>query len=239
MDYDSFGIGAGGPIEDAYLKVMTFYMMDRKYQSHDDVISEMAQVFGVEVQRMRSFIESNYAKAKNDPNIIAHLGDQPFENFVGDEFIDEHTDGEKPVDGELVQKRAVEYDYEDGETLEESVDEQPIDEIELRDPNQMWNGYCPESYMFGRTVRMRLNRSDFFESEETGLQIAVFRGVMAVILNFRGKGEFRYTEAYADEIESGELLAPQLSDAFPYHGKTIFRKGRDISEYIKNIPMRE
>ena len=48
-----------------------------------------------------------------------------------------------------------------------------------------WNGYCPESMLKGKSVRMRLNRSDFFESEETGLQICLLRGVQAVILNFR------------------------------------------------------
>jgi len=40
--------------------------------------------------------------------------------------------------------------------------------------DQMWNGYCPESWLQGKKVRMRLNRNDFYESEETRLQIAVF-----------------------------------------------------------------
>jgi hypothetical protein len=54
----------------------------------------------------------------------------------------------------------------------------------------IWNGYCPESWLMGKTIRMRLNDMDFFESEETGLQICVLRGVQAIILNFRGKGKF-------------------------------------------------
>ena len=62
--------------------------------------------------------------------------------------------------------------------------------------SQMWNGYCPESMLKGNTVRMRLNQSDFFESEETGLQICVLRGVQAIILNFRGKGKFRLTPTW-------------------------------------------
>ncbi len=66
--------------------------------------------------------------------------------------------------------------------------------------NQMWNGYCPESYLQGKKVRMRLNRNDFFESEETGLQIAVLRGVQAIIMNFRGKGDFRTNPEFADKI---------------------------------------
>ena len=190
MGDEDFGVGSGGPIEDAYLKVMIMYMTELEYKSADVVIPEMAKLFGVEVQQIKSFVEANYEKAKGDPDILQYLGHQP----------------------------------EKGE------------EEELRDPNQMWNGYCPESYMKSRTVRMRMNRSGFFESEETGLQMAVFRGVMAVILNFRGKGEFRYTEEYADEIESGELLAPQLTDEFPYHGNEIFRSGREIREYIMSIP---
>jgi hypothetical protein len=55
---------------------------------------------------------------------------------------------------------------------------------------QMWNGYCPESQLQGKQIRMRLNNSDFYESEATGLQIAVIKGVQAIILNFRGSGKF-------------------------------------------------
>lgn len=57
----------------------------------------------------------------------------------------------------------------------------------------MWNGYCLESLLKGKTVRMRLNQNDFFESEETGLQIYIIPRVQAVILNFRGQGKFRTT----------------------------------------------
>jgi len=36
---------------------------------------------------------------------------------------------------------------------------------------------------------LRLNTNDFFENEETGLQIAIIHpGVQAVILTWRGKG---------------------------------------------------
>ena len=72
-----------------------------------------------------------------------------------------------------------------------------------------WDGYCPESQLQGKTVRMRLNSSDFYESEATGLQICVLRGVQAIIMNFRGKGKFKSTETYGDEIENGEILSPQ------------------------------
>lgn len=56
--------------------------------------------------------------------------------------------------------------------------------------SNMWNGCCLYSLLKGKTIRMRLNQCDFFESEETGLQIFIIPGVQAVILNFRGKGKF-------------------------------------------------
>lgn len=101
---------------------------------------------------------------------------------------------------------------------------------------QVWNGYCPESHLFGRTVRMRLNSDDFYESEETGLQIVVLSGVQAIILKFRGSGSFRSTVSYADEIENGELLSPQNIDSPPFNSPTeIFTKSEDIENYILKI----
>ncbi len=102
--------------------------------------------------------------------------------------------------------------------------------------SNMWNGYCPESLLKGKTVRMRLNQSDFFESEETGLQISIIPGVQAIILNFRGKGKFRTTENYGDEIENGELLSPQNSDRPPFNNPTIaFGESEEIENYITTI----
>ena len=102
--------------------------------------------------------------------------------------------------------------------------------------NQMWNGYCPESQLYGKKVRMRLNRNDFFESEETGLQIAVLRGVQAIVLNFRGEGDFRTNPEYADEIANGEILSPQNTDRPPFNNPTvIFKESEEIENYIKSI----
>lgn len=102
--------------------------------------------------------------------------------------------------------------------------------------NQMWNGYCPESYLNGKSVRMRLNRNDFFESEETGLQIAVLRGVQAIILNFRGKGDFRTNPEFADEIENGEMLSPQNTNRPPFNEPTeIFNDSEEMETFIRSI----
>lgn len=101
---------------------------------------------------------------------------------------------------------------------------------------QMWNGYCPESLLKGKRVRMRLNDWDFFESEETGLQICLIHGVQAVILNFRGRGKFRSTDTFGDEIESGEILSPQNYDQPPFNNPTvIFQDSKEIEDYIKKI----
>lgn len=102
--------------------------------------------------------------------------------------------------------------------------------------NQMWNGYCPESYLKGKRVRMRLNRNDFYESEETGLQIAVLRGVQAIIMSFRGNRDFRTNPEFADEIENGEMLSPQNTDRPPFNNPTvIFEGSEEIENYIKNL----
>ena len=77
--------------------------------------------------------------------------------------------------------------------------------------------------------------NDFFESEETGLQIFVLKGVQAIILNFRGNGNFRSSTKYADEIENGEVLCPQTTDFPPFNGGVIFKETDEIASYINTI----
>jgi hypothetical protein len=109
-------------------------------------------------------------------------------------------------------------------------------ETEKFELDQMWDGYCPESLLRGKKIRMKLNRSDFYESEETGLQISVKPGIQAVIMNFRGKGNFRIEPEFADEIENGELLSPQNTDKPPFNNPTvIFEKSEEIEAYIRSI----
>lgn len=102
--------------------------------------------------------------------------------------------------------------------------------------SNMWNGYCPESLLNDKTVRMRLNQHDFLESEETGLQICIVPGVQAVILNFRGKRKFRETPTFGDEVENGEILSPQNSDRPPFNNPTTaFGESKEIENYIATI----
>lgn len=99
-----------------------------------------------------------------------------------------------------------------------------------------WNGYCPESLFKGKKIKMRLNHWDFYESEETGLQICVLDGFFAVILNFRGEGKFRETISYGHEIAKDQFLCPQNMDHFPFNDPpTIFNKSEEIKIYIENI----
>lgn len=114
--------------------------------------------------------------------------------------------------------------------------EQTETPTELQVLDLMWNGYCPESWLNGRQVKMRLNRNDFYESEETGLQIAVLSGVQAVILKFKGTGDFRSTVSFAHDIENGEILSPQNTDIPPFNNPIIvFENSEQIEKYINNI----
>lgn len=100
----------------------------------------------------------------------------------------------------------------------------------------IWNGYCPESWANGRTVRMRLNKMDFYESEETGLQIAIgFSGVQAVILKHRGNGNFTSKRTYADQRDCNECLSPQTLERPPFCEPNIFKSSEEINEYIKSF----
>lgn len=119
------------------------------------------------------------------------------------------------------------------------ADELIKDETEEDETNALssmnWTGYCPESALKGRQVRMRLNKNDFYESEATGLQMAVLSGVQAIIMNFRGKGEFLSTPTYADKIENGELLSPQTKGEALFNDGELFEDNEEISDFIKTI----
>lgn len=100
--------------------------------------------------------------------------------------------------------------------------------------DQLFDGYCPESKLRGKSVRMRLNADDFFESEETGLQIAIsFPGVLAAVLKQRGTGKFKNTISYADSLENGELLSPQTSVRFPFCTEVVFGDQEHFVQFLE------
>ena len=99
-----------------------------------------------------------------------------------------------------------------------------------------WTGYCPESALKGELVKMRLNSYDLFESEKTGLQIAVFPGVHAIILKSRGNGTFRHTPTFGHDIVNGEFLSPQTMDRPPFNNDAaIFNEIEEVAEYLNTI----
>ena len=99
-----------------------------------------------------------------------------------------------------------------------------------------WNGFCPESALQGTEVRMRLNNNDFFESETTGLQVAImFPSVLAVIMNFRGEGKFRQTAKYADEVFNAEILSKQTTDKPPFCGTDLIQDKETLREYLTTV----
>jgi hypothetical protein len=68
-----------------------------------------------------------------------------------------------------------------------------------------FDGFCPESMLKRKQVEMKLNEDDFWESEETGLQITVFPPY-ATILRWRGKGKFKQSSDIASNILTGLVL---------------------------------
>ncbi len=101
-----------------------------------------------------------------------------------------------------------------------------------------FDGYCPESLLKGKQVEMKLNRNDFWESLETGLQMTVFPPY-AAILRWRGKGKFRES---SKEIASDELTGLVLAEAKTEEGEEIFPDKEkiicnkvDLERYLSEI----
>lgn len=100
-----------------------------------------------------------------------------------------------------------------------------------------FDGYCPESKLKGEKIEMKLNEMDFWESEKTGLQITIFPPY-AVVLRFRGKGEFRNSKQVASNKCKGLLLVKSQeilgSEIFPDQNG-VFYDSWDLQEYIYHI----
>ncbi|MBS1641594.1 MAG: hypothetical protein JSR11_03865 [Bacteroidetes bacterium] len=172
-------------------------------------------------QKLRETIEKVFDNL--DRSILSTKDNWRFDNEPMNEFVKDT----------IQQTINNSYHFEFLQTQNQTTTEEQAEPQELE---QVWNGYCPESWLKGKQVKMRLNKNDFYESEETGLQIAVLSGVQAVILNFRGKGDFRSAISYADEIENGEFLSPQNTERPPFNNPTeVFQDTEQIKNYINNI----
>lgn len=219
--------------EDETLTVQSDNLLDNTYEDFETFLDDLIlknplwfTYYYVRINReYKSLVETklsetieNVFKWLNQSMMSTHsnwcFNDNGMNNFV-----------QEKIKNEITESYAFDFLINNSEQIKEKW------ELE-----QMWNGYCPESWLKGKKVRMRLNRNDFFESEETGLQIAILSGVQAIILNFRGKGDFRSTVNYADEIENGEMLSPQNSQYPPFNNPTtIFNDSKEIEDYINNI----
>lgn len=111
----------------------------------------------------------------------------------------------------------------------------------LNDIDQMFfDGHCPESYLDGKVVEMKLNNDDFWESLETGLQIAISQP-FATILNWRGNGDLRRSSKNCSNIHSGLVYCEPLLDEdhnfLPNVTKPLLTQ-RSLDGYIKTIEKR-
>lgn len=102
-----------------------------------------------------------------------------------------------------------------------------------------YDGYCPESLLQGNLVEMRLNDDDFWESEATGLQIAICPPY-AIILCWRGKGKFRTSAEKASDIITGLIMVmgkhEHGHELEPDMGKVIENNG-SLTLSLKQISM--
>jgi len=111
----------------------------------------------------------------------------------------------------------------------------PQDAPASRVLDMLWDGYCPESRLKGKRVRMGFS-GRFFESVETRLRISYGPDGMAIIMKKRGRGRFKENAHFADQQNFRGLLCPQTRKASPYNpGTRWFGSSSEIEEYIGGI----
>lgn len=96
-------------------------------------------------------------------------------------------------------------------------------------------GYCPESLLAGKKVKMRINESDFWESPETGLQILGWYPLYAVVLPFRGRGRFKSYQASEPEALGDMILihAGPSKNHFLPEDNDFFQSSDAFLAYLK------
>lgn len=100
-----------------------------------------------------------------------------------------------------------------------------------------FDGYCPESKLKGKKVRMRLNEYDFWESEETGLQITTFPP-FAAVLAWRGEGNFKGYREFADTHHNSLILAKACQESgkdYLPDENAVFESETALRKYLKGV----
>ena len=101
-------------------------------------------------------------------------------------------------------------EYWDLKEGEKSLCEEPVTDINNKD-QILFDGYCPESFLNGKMGEMKLNNNDFWESIETGLQIAISEP-FATILRWRGKGDLKKSSLFCSSLHTGLIFSQPCSD---------------------------
>jgi hypothetical protein len=100
-----------------------------------------------------------------------------------------------------------------------------------------FDGYCPESQLAGKQVRMRLNENDFWESEETGLQITTFPPYAAIIA-WRGEANFKSYKDYAHNHHTALILTKackEPSKDYLPDEKETFATEKTLRKWLRDI----
>ena len=97
-------------------------------------------------------------------------------------------------------------------------------------------GYCPESLLKGKKVKMKINSWDFWESPETGLQILGWFPIYAVILPFRGKGNFKEFQSREPETLNDLILihSGHKGSHFLPADNDFFKSKEEMAAYLES-----
>lgn len=94
------------------------------------------------------------------------------------------------------------------------------------------DGYCPQCLLDDKKIDLKLNFSDFWECNVCNLQLCVIPP-LAIVLRFRGKGEFRKNPTLGTENIVGVILAKADKNKF-YLDKGLINKQAEFEKYLKN-----
>jgi len=98
------------------------------------------------------------------------------------------------------------------------------------------NGYCPECELKGEKTELLLNSGDIFECPKSRLQLVKCAANMAVILRWRGKGEFRKTVTKGTDYLKGLILTKAKDEPMTIISeRTAFHDKQELAEYLLGV----